>query len=382
MLTLSGLTHFVAEVADDATAISIKPANANEADADIVETLVVTPACGDAKEIVLTHKKPVVLPDDSFCKVTENLADFSGTYLIVYEGGNLAFDGSLDDAIDTAGNSVAVTIENNAIKATAELGESIFTIAKVDGGYTIQSASGYYLGRTQNDNGMDESTTIAHKNTIEISNGVAVIKTANYTPSLQYYKSGANSRFRYYKSGQQAVQLYKLNGEIPEGTTPDPEQPGQGGGETPEPGTGETKTVTYTVESTSSVSVSGEAPAGATVSYKSTYSSKCQLTGGNSMTLTLTGFDGKKITGLTLSMKSNSSKGAGSLSVNVGAAQVAAIADSKFNTAAWYGAWSTSYVDVTPTVTAQTVGEDESIVITIEATANSLYCESFTLTYE
>ncbi len=215
MLTLSGLTHFVAEVADDATAISIKPATANETDGDIQETLTITTDFSDAIEIQLTHKKPVVLAEDSFCKVTENLADFSGTYLIVYEDGSVAFDGSLD-AIDATGNSVAVTIEDNAIKATAELGESIFTIAKVDGGYTIQSASGYYLGRTDTGNGMDESTTDAHKNTIEISNGVAVIKTVSYAPSLQYYKSGANSRFRYYATSQQAIQLYKLNGEIPE----------------------------------------------------------------------------------------------------------------------------------------------------------------------
>jgi len=155
------------------------------------------------------------LAEGYFYKVTSAPVDFSGTYLIVYEDGSVAFDGSLD-AIDAAGNSVAVTIENNAIKATAELGESIFTIAKVDGGYTIQSASGYYLGRTNTGNGMDESKTIAHKNTIEISNGVAVIKTVSYAPSLQYYNSGANSRFRYYATSQQAIQLYKLNGEIPE----------------------------------------------------------------------------------------------------------------------------------------------------------------------
>lgn len=148
---------------------------------------------------------------------------------------------------------------------------------------------------------------------------------------------------------------------------------------TPEPTT--PKSVTYTVTSTSEVSVSGSVPTGATKTYTSTYNTKCQLTAGNSMTLTLSGFDGTKITGLTLSMRSNSSKGAGSLSVKVGETQVAAIADSKFNTTAWYGAWSTSYVDVTPDVTATMVGEDEKIVITISATTNSLYCQSFTIDY-
>ena len=48
--------------------------------------------------------------------------------------------------------------------------------------------------------------------------------------------------------------------------------------------------VTYTVTSTSAVSVSGTAPEGSSAAYSSTYTSKYQLTGGNSMTLTLKGF--------------------------------------------------------------------------------------------
>lgn len=144
----------------------------------------------------------------------------------------------------------------------------------------------------------------------------------------------------------------------------------------------QTKTVTYTVTSSSAVSVSGEAPTGASATYQSTYNTKCQLTNGNSMTLTLSNYAGVKITGLTMSMKSNSSKGAGNYSMNVGNTTISSIATAKFNTASWNGAWSTSYVDVTPSVTATTVGADKNIVITIAATENSLYCQSFTLTYE
>lgn len=49
----------------------------------------------------------------------------------------------------------------------------------------------------------------------------------------------------------------------------------------------------------------------------------------------------------------------------------------------WNGAWSTSYVDVKPTLsnTAYTVQNDENIVIVIGATDNSLYCQSFTIEY-
>ena len=142
--------------------------------------------------------------------------------------------------------------------------------------------------------------------------------------------------------------------------------------------------VTYTVESKSSVSVSGSVPTGATATYSSTYNTKCQLTSGNSMTLTLKGFAGNKITGIKMSMKSNSSKGAGNFSATVGATTISSINTANFNSATWAGKWSTSYIDVTPamSVTDKVVEANEDIVITIAATVNSLYCQSFTITYE
>ena len=142
------------------------------------------------------------------------------------------------------------------------------------------------------------------------------------------------------------------------------------------------KSVTYTVASTSSVTVSGDAPSGASATYSSTYTNaKCQLTANNSMTFTLSGYDGCTINGIILSMKSNSSKGAGNLSVVAGTKTISSIATAKFNTSSWYGAWSTSYVKVKPNVTATIVGNGEKVVVKIAATENSLYCESITIDY-
>lgn len=152
-------------------------------------------------------------------------------------------------------------------------------------------------------------------------------------------------------------------------------------------GSSSKKTVTYTVTSTSAVTASGDVPSGSSATYSSTYSTAKQLTGGNSMTLTLSGYKGMIVKGLTLSMKSNSSGGAGYLSVKAGDTTLGSIGSSssgdKFNTASWNGAWSTSYVDVNPTLsnTAYTVQNGENIVIVIGATANSLYCQSFTIEY-
>ena len=146
---------------------------------------------------------------------------------------------------------------------------------------------------------------------------------------------------------------------------------------------------TYTVTSTSAVSASGVAPSGSSATYSNTYdgNNKCQLTKDNSMTLTLSGYEGMIIKGLTLSMKSNSKSGAGYLSVKAGTTELSSIGSSgsgvDFNNASWHGRWSQSYVDVKPTLSnnAYTVKDGENIVIVIGATDNSLYCQSFTIEY-
>lgn len=104
------------------------------------------------------------------------------------------------------------------------------------------------------------------------------------------------------------------------------------------------------------------------------------------MTLTLSGFAGMKLTGLTLSMKSNKNKGSGYLDVKAGKTQLATIGSKTsgvpFKNAPWHDSYTTDYVNVNVTLTPYTVQAGENIVIIIGATVNSLYCQSFTLTYE
>ena len=146
--------------------------------------------------------------------------------------------------------------------------------------------------------------------------------------------------------------------------------------------------VVYKVSSTSAVTTSGTAPSGSSATFNNTYTTKDQLTKGNKMTLTLSGYAGKKITGLSLSMKSNKSGGAGYLDVKAGTKQLAAIGSSSsgvnFSNVSWHGSYSTSYVNVEVSLSDDTyiIQDDEDVVMVIGATANSLYCQSFTLTYE
>lgn len=142
-------------------------------------------------------------------------------------------------------------------------------------------------------------------------------------------------------------------------------------------------TVTYTPSSKTAISVtSGTAPDGSSVVYNNTYATN-QITGGNSATLTLSGYDGAKITGIKLHMRSsNKGKGAGSLDVKVGANTIAQIATDTFKIWADNDSIGTSETDITPTVTATTVGTGEDVVIEIDATVSSLYIFSYTITYE
>ena len=139
-------------------------------------------------------------------------------------------------------------------------------------------------------------------------------------------------------------------------------------------------TVTYTVTGTNSVEVSGDVPQGAGAVYASMGSQKFRLTAGDGMTLTLSGYEGFAITNLVLEMKSNKSGGAGSLLVTCGEETVLAeIGNAGFDSTNWHGGWSTNWVEVSPDVTATAI--DGDVVISIDATANSLYCQSFTIGY-
>ena len=146
---------------------------------------------------------------DKYVKVTSTSDLTDGQYLIVYEEGSLAFNGSLT-TLDATSNTIAVTISNNEIAATNATIASEFTINTTDG--TIQSASGYYIGQTSDANGMAVSDETPYTNTISFSDGAADIISSGGA-YMRYNSASNQARFRYFKSSsytnQQAIQLYK-----------------------------------------------------------------------------------------------------------------------------------------------------------------------------
>ena len=150
------------------------------------------------------------------------------------------------------------------------------------------------------------------------------------------------------------------------------------------------ETVMYTFGGNSkngwTVATSGSAPTGSSANYDQTYSSTLgQMTKGNSITLTLSGYAGYVIKSLTMSMHSNASSGTGIFSFKAGNTTLAEISSNTgFKQPAWNGAWSTSYVDVTPEMqnSNYTIQNGEDVVLTITASGNSLYCQSVTIEYD
>lgn len=169
---------------------------------------------GDTTFIAQWKDAPVA-ETKKYVKVTEAPEDWSGEYLIVYEEGALVFDSSRE-SLDAGQNGVSVTIVDSTITTESKYA---FTIAAVEGGYSIKSSSGKYIGQSDWNNGMLVNSTYSNNylNTIGLDvDGNAVISgqgVSNDTHVTLRYNSNTgatNERFRYYKSGQQSIALYKL----------------------------------------------------------------------------------------------------------------------------------------------------------------------------
>ena len=153
----------------------------------------------------VTYTQPVI---GTYKKVETNLADFTGDYLIVFEDeSSLAMDGSLTSF--GANDYVGVSIANNVIQAPEE---HEFHVNAKEGGYSIQSASGKYIGKTADSNGVDTSDTDQYVNSIQYvgdeTSNMDIIAESNGHLRC----NGSDQRFVFYKAStytaQKAVSLY------------------------------------------------------------------------------------------------------------------------------------------------------------------------------
>lgn len=156
---------------------------------------------------------------DKYVKVTSTSDLTNGQYLIVYEEGSVAFNGGLE-TLDAVGNTIDVTIANNEIAATNATAAAEFTIDVTAG--TLKSASGKYIGATSYANSLATSDDpIVNSITITEGDANIVVSTSGGDVTLRYNNASNQNRFRYYKSGQQAIQFYKKVEDTPQPETID-----------------------------------------------------------------------------------------------------------------------------------------------------------------
>lgn len=150
-----------------------------------------------------------------FEKVTTAPTDWTGTYLIVYEDGSIAFNGGLA-TLDAASNGVNVTINDGKIEYSETLAGYTFVISTMEGGYSVKAANGKYIGHGSDANKLTSSDSEL-LNTITINEDGSVNIICAGGAYLRYNATSGNDRFRYYKSttytSQKAISLYKLTGE-------------------------------------------------------------------------------------------------------------------------------------------------------------------------
>ncbi len=158
---------------------------------------------------------PVVEGDHYFIKVTEDQTDWTGTYLIVYEAGSIAFNGATTEKLDVANNGTDVTITDGKIAATDTNMTAVFVIEKIDGGYTIRSNSGLFFGSQSDTNSLLSNATKTYVNTITVDTDGNAVITGEGGAILRYNIASNQNRFRFYRTAsytdQQPIALYKLD---------------------------------------------------------------------------------------------------------------------------------------------------------------------------
>ena len=140
--------------------------------------------------------------------------------------------------------------------------------------------------------------------------------------------------------------------------------------------------VTYTLSRTNTIEQSGTPPKSSVATYDRTTTTgkKGQMTADNSTRLELKGWDGCTIKRVELQMRSNTSSGAGSLSLVIGNDTLWQIDNQPFSDKSWAGKYTTDWLPITRSMNT-IVKENECIEINISATENSLYINSYTIYY-
>ena len=151
---------------------------------------------------------PTPSGDNIFKLITSSSELESGKrYLIVSEE-----DAKALTKLDGTAGSGQVTVSSNTIDLNNSQNKAMVLTFTNVGTYWTISGNGSYMALTSDKNGLDAATSASEntaKWTISISSdGTAAITNVQYSPRSLKYNSGSDM-FRCYKTGQQAVSIFK-----------------------------------------------------------------------------------------------------------------------------------------------------------------------------
>lgn len=153
---------------------------------------------------------------DYYVKIASESELVEGRYLIVYEDGKIAFDGS--NARDATSNGVGVNILDSKIEATESVDPYSFTLAKSGTDWTIKGSDGNYIGATDNSNSLKVDKGTAYTNSIIVNSMGEHNIVGSGGAYLRFNDAADQNRFRYYNSSsytnQKPVYLYKRGGSV------------------------------------------------------------------------------------------------------------------------------------------------------------------------
>jgi|GEM_PF-5033316 len=135
----------------------------------------------------------------------------------------------------------------------------------------------------------------------------------------------------------------------------------------------------FTFEPTSSsAGTLAGAPTGVTASFNNTYNNANQVTGGNSMTLTLSvsGDSAYYVTGIRLHAKTNKSKGAGTATAQIGSTTIGSYTYTVIGQT-----YANKDLTMKPSASTTKFNKNSNLTVVIECTKSSVYCDLFTFTY-
>ena len=151
----------------------------------------------------------------TYDKVTSAPSDWSGDYLLVYQSGGYAFDGTYD--YSGWGNSTSVSISNNSISNPGNA--VVLSLVKTGDYYFIKNGNNN-IGYTNS--GLVESTATsnAYQWTVTINNGYTRIRNRNNNSYYFYYSTYYDQFYVTNSTGNINVNLFKATEHTTTGTIP------------------------------------------------------------------------------------------------------------------------------------------------------------------